>query len=172
LKQQETTKETFQHSFITTHPSSLTYSITSNNMKQTPNQPNQREAIVDKLHGALSILRKERDELHRAKELASERLRLAKEERVNAEKNLSSLTAKFNHIESIEGKHNRKSDIERLQIEVDRLGREVSRLFNAQDDSATSKRQETNHDSIRRSASISHSSSIFFLSMIGEIPTR
>lgn len=161
MKQQTTGNNRRNISTFIHYYSSLTYSITSNNMNQAPNQPNQREAIVDKLHGALSILRKERDELHRAKELASERLRLAKEERVNAEKNLSSLTAKFNHIESIEGKHNRKSDIERLQIEVDRLGREVSRLFNAQD-SATNKRQETIHDSIRRSASISHSFSIVF----------
>ena len=101
-------------------------------MNHTSNQPNQREAIVDKLHGALSVLRRERDELHRAKELASERFRLAKEERVNAEQNLSSLTAKFNRIESADGKHNRKTDIERLQAEVDRLGREVSWLFKKQ----------------------------------------
>lgn len=42
---------------------------------------NGREEIVDKLHGALAAFRRERDDLRRKKELATERLRLATEER-------------------------------------------------------------------------------------------
>lgn len=42
---------------------------------------NGREEIVDKLHGALAAFRRERDDLYRKKELATERLRLVTEER-------------------------------------------------------------------------------------------
>lgn len=98
-------------------------------MNQTSiNQPNQREAIVDKLHGALSILRRERDDLHRSKELAMERLNLAKDERIQGEQNLSVLQIRYNKIDSIEEKEIRLNDIGRLQSEVDRLSREVSGL--------------------------------------------
>ena len=104
--------------------------------------PNNREKIVDKLHSALSTLRKERDELHRSKELAAERLRLAKEERVGAERNLALLQGKYDHIVSpsftgndkvagsgdVSGSNGgNKVEIEKLQSEVERLGREVSR---------------------------------------------
>ena len=42
---------------------------------------NGREEIVDKLHGALAAFRRERDDLRRKKELATERLRLVMEEK-------------------------------------------------------------------------------------------
>jgi hypothetical protein len=97
---------------------------TSTNQTSQPN--NQREAIVDKLHGALSILRRERDDLHRSKELAMERLNLAKDERINGQENLSVLQIRFNKIDSIDGKQVRLNDIGKLQSDVDRLSREVS----------------------------------------------
>jgi|JI10StandDraft_1071094.scaffolds.fasta_scaffold3184787_1 hypothetical protein len=42
---------------------------------------NGREEIFDKLNGALAAFRRERDDLRRKKELATERLRLVTEER-------------------------------------------------------------------------------------------
>ena len=100
----------------------------------------QSRKIVDKLHSALSTLRKERDELHRSKELAAERLRLAKEERMGAERNLALLKGKYDHIVSPSFTGNdkvagsgygsgsnggNKAEIEKLQSEVEMLGREV-----------------------------------------------
>jgi len=85
----------------------------------------EREAIVDKLHGALAVLRRERDELHRAKEMSVERLRLAREERYNAEKHLSLLQDRYNEIASADVQGMRKADIEKLQEQVQRLGSEV-----------------------------------------------
>lgn len=84
-----------------------------------------REAIVDKLHGALSVLRRERDELHRSKELALERYRLAKEEREAAEQRNKSLQQKYDEIESADTKQKRQNDITALNAEVERLSREV-----------------------------------------------
>lgn len=84
-----------------------------------------REEIVDRLHDTLSVLRRERDELHRANQLAIERLRLLKEERVAAEKNLSTLQSKYNGIVSSNAKDERRGEISKLQSEVERLGREV-----------------------------------------------
>ena len=88
-------------------------------------QSNPREELVDKLHGTLSILRRERDELHRAKQLAVERLRLIKEERVAAEENLLILRDKYDRIISSNVQDERRGEIVKLQSEVERLGREV-----------------------------------------------
>jgi hypothetical protein len=88
-------------------------------------QSNPREELVDKLHGTLSILRRERDELHRAKQLAVERLRLIKEERVAAEENLLILRDKYDRIISSNVQDERRGEIAKLQSEVERLGREV-----------------------------------------------
>jgi hypothetical protein len=85
----------------------------------------EREAIVDKLNGALAVLRRERDELHRAKEMSVERLRLAKEERHNAEKHLSLLQDQHNGIASADAHSMRKAEIEKLQEQVQRLSSEV-----------------------------------------------
>jgi len=87
---------------------------------------NPREVIVDKLHGALAILRRERDEAHRAKELSVERLRLARDERVDAENNLHSLQENYDRMVSSNTKDSRQVEIGKLQAEVERLSREVS----------------------------------------------
>ena len=89
-------------------------------------QSNPREELVDKLHGTLSTLRRERDELHRSKQLAIERLRLIKEERVNAEDNIRLLNKKYENIISSNAQQERRAEIAKLQREVERLGREVS----------------------------------------------
>ena len=57
-----------------------------------------REEIVDKLHGALAAFRRERDDLHRKKELATERLRLVTEEREAMEKTIRSMQEKLNNL--------------------------------------------------------------------------
>ena len=88
-------------------------------------QSNPREELVDKLHGTLSILRRERDELHRAKQLAVERLHLIKEERSTAESNLRTLQEKYDRIVSSHQRDERRNEIVKLQSEVERLGREV-----------------------------------------------
>lgn len=109
------------------NPPGITSSSSSSNQLQysRTNAGGEQEAIVDKLHGALAVLRKERDELHRAKEMAVERLRLAKEERINAEKNLSLLEERYQSIASADAENTRKADIEKLQEQAQRLGREV-----------------------------------------------
>ena len=47
---------------------------------------NHREVIFDKLNGALASYRRERDDYLRKKELASERLQMKREERLELEK--------------------------------------------------------------------------------------
>ena len=92
-----------------------------------PNQfPQQREAIVDKLHGALATFRRERDEVHRAKELAFERLRLVRQERIEAERNVRSLQDKYDQMmQSISQSNGNDYEIAKMQVEVERLSREV-----------------------------------------------
>jgi uncharacterized coiled-coil DUF342 family protein len=87
----------------------------------------QKEAIVDKLHVALASFRRERDEVHRSKELAVERLRLVREERMEAEKTIQSMQQKYDQmIQSINFKEGSQDDeITKLQQEVERLSREV-----------------------------------------------
>lgn len=89
----------------------------------------QREAIVDKLHGALAVLRRERDELYRAKELSAERLRLVREERQAVEKNVQSMQSKLEDLTEAAAAAKDKdghNNILSLQEEVERLGKEVS----------------------------------------------
>jgi len=103
------------------------------------------EAIVEKLHGTLSILRRERDEVHRAKELAMERLRLAKEETERMERTLQASKQKYdalmaqstnnsnsnsnnncsNGSDGHGGKVNESVEIMQLKKEVERIGREA-----------------------------------------------
>lgn len=90
--------------------------------------PPEREAIVDKLHGALATFRRERDEVHRAKELAFERLRLVREESVAAERTVQSMQDKYDEMmRSVASNNNgnQEDEILKLQTEVERLTREV-----------------------------------------------
>ena len=84
-----------------------------------------REEIVDKLHGALSAFRRERDELHRKKELAVERLRVAKEQQEATEKTIHDMQDKLNHI-SKSGSDDANKELKGIEKEVERLHREVS----------------------------------------------
>jgi uncharacterized protein HemX len=101
-------------------------------MPQHNQCPPQREAIVDKLHGALATFRRERDEVHRAKELAFERLRLAREERMATERNLQSMKDKYEKmIQSVSKFDGKDNEVAKLQTEVERLSREVRRAWAA-----------------------------------------
>jgi len=86
-----------------------------------------REEIVDKLHGALSALRRERDDSHRSKELAMERLHIAKEERETVEKTVRTMHSKLNEMQTSmnDDDLNNPNSIARLQNEVDRLDNEA-----------------------------------------------
>ncbi len=84
------------------------------------------EVIVDRLHGALASYRKERDDLHRRKELAVERLRLVKEERISLENNVQEMQKKLVELTSAaQGKQSATSDFHILENEVKRLNKEV-----------------------------------------------
>ena len=84
------------------------------------------EVIVDRLHGALASYRKERDDLHRRKELAVERLRLVKEERIFLESNVQDIQKKLVELTSAaQGKQSVTSDFNRLENDVKRLNKEV-----------------------------------------------
>lgn len=89
-----------------------------------------REIIVDKLHGALATFRRERDEVHRAKELAVERLRLVREERMASERNVNAMQEKYDEMmNTVSSNGSQDDDIDKLQAEVDRLSREVRNNF-------------------------------------------
>lgn len=95
-------------------------------MMSNNNNNNGREEIVDKLHGALAAFRRERDDLFRKKELATERLRVVQEDKSALEKNIRAIQEKLtvlNKSVSDEGKH----QLAKLQQEVEHLNKEVSR---------------------------------------------
>lgn len=76
----------------TAESSQRSYSTSNNSSSNTSHAgTNNKEALVEKLQGALNGLRRDRDQLHRSKELALERCRLAKEE----EKVLSNAVAEL-----------------------------------------------------------------------------
>ncbi len=86
------------------------------------------EKLVGKLHGALAVFRKERDDLYRSKELAHERLRLIVEERHTVEKAVNAMQIKLNTLNGkIQGKDETK-DLSTLQTEVERLDQEVRKI--------------------------------------------
>ena len=100
------------------------------NIKQNLHQQtDHREVLVDKLNGALSNLRRERDETYRSKELALERLRLANEERMGLEKTLQGMQVKYEELVSImanQGCDKVDDEMIKLQQQVKHCTREVS----------------------------------------------
>eukprot|EP00586_Coscinodiscus_wailesii_P021006 CAMPEP_0172496176 /NCGR_PEP_ID=MMETSP1066-20121228/82865_1 /TAXON_ID=671091 /ORGANISM="Coscinodiscus wailesii, Strain CCMP2513" /LENGTH=234 /DNA_ID=CAMNT_0013268335 /DNA_START=65 /DNA_END=769 /DNA_ORIENTATION=+ len=95
-------------------------------MSHSQNNSRQRELIVDKLNSALAVIRRERDELHRSKELAVERLRLAREERQAFQKTVRSMEEKLKELnDAVSTGKNDKSELLRLQKEVEQLGKEA-----------------------------------------------
>ena len=95
------------------------------------NSISQREAIVDKLHGALSVLRRERDDLRRSKELSTERLCLIREERQAMKKNVQAMQSKLEKLTELAASAKSKdgvNDVAKMQQEVETLKKEVRYL--------------------------------------------
>ena len=81
------------------------------------------EVIIDKLQGVLSTLRREADDLHRSKELAIERLRLARLDRESMEKTVAGMQDTLYQLKESTNRSNR--ELEKVEKEVERLRREV-----------------------------------------------
>jgi uncharacterized protein YoxC len=96
----------------------------SSNMSNNTPSADDREAIVDKLHGALAVFRRECDELHRKKQLAVERLRLEKEEKDATEKTVHGMQETLNQLNK-SGSEEAKTELERMEKDVEQINREV-----------------------------------------------
>ena len=100
----------------------------SSNNSKNPYQTRQdgvgEEAIVNKLHGVIASLRRERDDLHRRKTLAVERLALFQEERNALEKTCASAQAKLDLVRK-SGDKEAMEEVVELEKEVMRLDKEV-----------------------------------------------
>jgi bisphosphoglycerate-independent phosphoglycerate mutase (AlkP superfamily) len=86
------------------------------------------EGIVDRLTGALSTMRKERDELHREKDIAHERRGEVHERRSEVEKVVLSMRKELEQLmieTSGQGRKTENESIEKLVTEVERLAKEV-----------------------------------------------
>jgi hypothetical protein len=97
---------------------SIMNSATANN-----NEP-ARETIVDKLHGALSAFRRERDDLHRKKQLAEERLRLMREEQGAMEASVNAMTIKLHKLQE-SGNEEALQELKAMEEQVLKLQKEV-----------------------------------------------
>ncbi len=82
------------------------------------------EAIVDKLHGVMAALRRERDDLHRKKALAEERLALFQEEKEALEKTHTNARIKLEALKT-SGNEDAIREVTELEHEVIRLNKEV-----------------------------------------------
>ena len=85
---------------------------------------NCREAFVDKLQGVMAAMRRERDELHRKKALAEERLRLFQEEKEALEKSCSNAQVQLEALQE-SGNEGAIQEVVELEKEVIRLNKEV-----------------------------------------------
>ena len=82
------------------------------------------EAIVDKLHGVMAALRRERDDLHRKKALAQERLALFLEEQMALEKTHANARIKLEALKT-SGNDDAIQEVVGLEQKVIRLSKEV-----------------------------------------------
>ena len=78
---------------------SVKQTMMNNDERDQPQRLTQKEILVQKLQGALQEFRRERDQLHRSKELALERCRLVREEEETLLKTVSSLKEKHDNLE-------------------------------------------------------------------------
>jgi uncharacterized protein YoxC len=85
------------------------------------------QTIVDKLHGALAVFRRECDELHRKKQLAVERLRLEQEEKDATEKTIHGMQETLNQLNK-SGSEEAKRELEQMEKDVEQMNREVRPL--------------------------------------------
>jgi hypothetical protein len=94
----------------------------------TTSTTNCREAIVDKLHGVMAGMRRERDELHRKKALAEERLRMFQEEKEALEKTSANAQVQLKALQE-SGNEDAIQHVLELEKEVLRLNKEVRLMF-------------------------------------------
>ena len=87
----------------------------------------QEEAIVDKLQSVMAALRRERDDLHRKKALAQERLALFLEEKEALEKTHANALIKLEELKK-SGNEDAIQEVVGLEQEVIRLNKEVRLL--------------------------------------------
>ena len=98
----------------------------SNGLNQATNRNcsnSDKERIVDKLQGALHQIRRERDDLHRRKELAEERRRLLSQEKEALAKSVQAMQEKFDKIQSTST--STQNDLVSLEQSVQQLTKEV-----------------------------------------------
>jgi chromosome segregation ATPase len=84
------------------------YTSDNTNKENLPQAPH-KEALVQKLQGALQGLRRERDQTHRSKELALERLKLVLEEEQALCKTVNAL--KHKHANLVKGSNDIQSEL-------------------------------------------------------------
>jgi DNA repair ATPase RecN len=85
-----------------------------------------KEALVQKLQGALQGFRRERDQLHRSKELAKERCRLVQEEEKALSKTVESLKEKYDKL--LKASQAIKDDLGPLEASVREKTKEVGEI--------------------------------------------
>lgn len=81
-------------------------------------------ALITKLHAKLSVFRRDRDDAHRRKELAVERVRIVKKDRENAAAEVSALKNKLAEME--EETKKKIGNVAVVEREVEKLNMEVS----------------------------------------------
>jgi len=102
-------------------PSCISSTMMTNNNNSSDTTA---EAIVDKLHGVMAALRRERDDLHRKKALAEERVRLIQEEKEALEKTVTAAQTKLETLHE-SGNADALKEMRDMEDEVTRLNKEV-----------------------------------------------
>lgn len=87
------------------------------------------EVLVDKITAALSALRNERDDLHRQKSLAEERMRLLEEEKEALQQSVADARSKYGQLESQASSEEAKQELQDLERDVTMLQKEVCNSF-------------------------------------------
>ena len=91
-----------------------------NNNKENSNN----EALVNKLHGHIEVLRKERDRAHRSKEVSLQRSRMAKEEEQSLSNIVNEMQQKFDSL--LKSATKIKGEIGPMEQDVQNKTNEVS----------------------------------------------
>mmetsp|Transcript_20543 Transcript_20543/g.30877 ORF Transcript_20543/g.30877 Transcript_20543/m.30877 type:complete len:227 (+) Transcript_20543:131-811(+) len=83
------------------------------------------EVLVDKITAALAALRNERDDLHRQKSLAEERMRLVEEEKEALQQSVADARLKYSQLQSQASSEEAKQELQDLERDVTMLQKEV-----------------------------------------------
>lgn len=85
------------------------------------------DAIIEKIQGTVAAFRRERDELHRKKQLSTERLRLIREEKDSLEKTVDALKDRLSKLQAQTSSEAEK-ELGELEKKIQHLTREVLML--------------------------------------------